>query len=208
MRQQINLFQPIFRSPRKVFCATTPVQIVGSALLVLAGMYGWAYWRMHILTGEVTRLSSAQVQAQARLDELRRAYPARDSNPLLAQELLRVTNEVSRAQALAGALEQGAFGNTTGLSPYLLGFARQHVDGTWLTRIAIAEGGSEIGLEGHALKPALIPEFVQRLTSEPAFSGKSFSSLKLEQLDGAPSGIEFSITTEGAAKKREEDGRG
>ena len=51
------------------------------------------------------------------------------------------------------------------------------------------------------------PEFVQRLTSEPAFIGKSFSHLKLEQ-DDAPSAIEFSITTEGAQKQRREDGRG
>ncbi len=116
MRQAVNLYQPIFRTPRKVFGATMLAQMLGGALIALALMYGWSYWRLHTLTAEVAHLSAARVAAHARLDSLRQAYPARESNPLLAQELLRVSNEVERARALAGVLAHGAYGNTSGLS--------------------------------------------------------------------------------------------
>ncbi|MBX9607125.1 MAG: PilN domain-containing protein [Gammaproteobacteria bacterium] len=208
MRQAVNLYQPIFRTPRKVFGATMLAQMLGGALIALALMYGWSYWRLHTLTAEVARLSAARVTAHARLDSLRQAYPARQSNPLLAQELLRVSNEMERARSLAGVLGQGAFSNTSGLSPYLLGFARQHVDGTWLTHVTIADGGSHIALEGRALRPALIPDFVQRLTGEAAFQGKSFSGLKLERDDDAREGIGFTITTEEAATVAQTDEHG
>lgn len=208
MRQAVNLYQPIFRTPRKVFGATMLAQMLGGALIALALMYGWSYWRLHTLTAEVARLSAARVAAHARLDSLRQAYPARQSNPLLAQELLRVGNEVERARALAGVLAQGAYGNTSGLSPYLLGFARQHVEGTWLTHIAIADGGSHIALEGRATAPALIPDLVQRLTGEEAFRGKSFSSLKLERGEAESEGIDFTITTEDTADAAHSDEHG
>lgn len=206
MRQQINLYQPIFRSPRKIFCARALLQILVIALTGLGLAYGYSQWRMQALAQQVAQLSTTRDRTQGRLDELRREYPVRSASPLLQQELIRLAAELGRAQALATALNDGAFGNTSGLSAYLLGFARQHVDGTWLTHIDIANGGSVIGLSGAARRPALIPELVQRLTQESAFAGKSFSSLQLKQDASAPGTVEFSIKTDAAIKKDSDHG--
>lgn len=206
MKQQINLFQPVFRNPRKVFSALTLLSIVAVSMLTLLGMAGYGYWRAHILAAEVAQLSATQVREQQRLEQLRQQYPVRVSSPQLQQALVDVETAVGRAEALAGALRGGALGNTTGLSPFLLGFSRQHVDGTWLTHIEIADGGSVIGLHGRAVSPGLIPEFVQRLAAESVFGGKSFSGFELHHDVTDSRAIEFSVTTDGIAKR--EDDRG
>jgi hypothetical protein len=206
VKQQINLFQPVFRNPRKVFSALTLLAIVTASMLTLLTMAGYGYWRTHTLAAEVAQLSATQAREQQRLEQLRQQYPVRVSSPLLQQELVDVETAVGRVQALAGALQGGALGNTTGLSSYLLGFSRQHVDGTWLTHIEIADGGSVIGLHGRAVSPALIPEFVQRLAAEAVFGGKAFSGFELRHDPADDHAIEFSVTTDGIAKREDERG--
>ncbi|MBM2830835.1 MAG: biosis protein MshI [Gammaproteobacteria bacterium] len=73
------------------------------------------------------------------------------------------------------------FGNATGFSSYLEAFARQHVDGTWLTRVSITGGGTVLGLEGKTLSSELVPIYIQQLAEEKTLSGSSFNVMELHR---------------------------
>jgi hypothetical protein len=212
--QQINLYQPIFRNTRKVFSARAGLAIHALLGLALTAIYGFGTWQVTALDARVIKLAAMRDDGVARLDQLRAQFPPRTESPLLKRELAQRNADLARVRELGRMLEGEAFGNTTGLSLYLAGLARQHVDGTWLTRIDIAHGGNAIAVAGQALRPELVPAYLRRLSAEPVFAGKSFSQLRVAQpatpATGArlpqptavagdgPAGLEFQIQTEGA----------
>ena len=197
MKQQINLYQPMFRTPKRVFSALALLQVCGLVLGGLLATYTYSAWQVKTLARQVGHLSNTRTAALARVDSLRQQFPVRTPDPLLKAELQRLQLETAYTQEVATALSSGAFGNTTGLSAYLAALARQHVDGTWLTRVDIARGGGAIGVQGQAASPELIPVYVRRLANESAFVGKTFSKLELTTPSEAHGAVQFSIKTEG-----------
>jgi pimeloyl-ACP methyl ester carboxylesterase len=59
--------------------------------------------------------------------------------------------------------------------------ARQHVEGTWLTRIDISGGGTALRLDGRTLASALVPRYVQRLSEEEVMADIAFNYLELQR---------------------------
>jgi hypothetical protein len=60
----------------------------------------------------------------------------------------------------------------------------------WLTDVTLSGAGNEIGLQGRALRPELVPLYVNRLKNEAVMQGKSFGTLEMQvpQEAAAPSG--------------------
>src|SRR3989304_6203969 len=114
MNQQINLYQPMFRKQKKIFSAATMLQICLFFIFVFAGLYAYELYRMTPINEQVTNLKG----------EL--------------QELTAQLNKLKKQQMLSGK----ALGNTSGFSGHLEAFARQRVEGAWLTRFAITGGGT------------------------------------------------------------------
>lgn len=196
MKQQINLYQPSLRDAPPLFGARAMLRTVLAVLVGLAAVYAWALLQVGMLEREARELAIARDAAEQRLEELRTQLPKRVPDPALAARAADQHEDLQQTRRLMAALSEGSFGNNFGLSPYLVGFARQHVAGTWLTRVDIAAGGTQIGIEGQAQAPEFVPLYVQRLAAEPVFEGKVFSQLKL---DRAPAGaaVAFALATKG-----------
>lgn len=100
-------------------------------------------------------------------------------------------------QVLIDTLKSGAVGNTSGYSQYLRAFARQTVQGLWLTGFSIQGDAAYLSLSGGVLNPELLPAYVQRLGKEPVMQGKSFGSLQMQRNEdggeNSPRYIEFSL---------------
>lgn len=196
MNQQINLYQPALREPQRVFAARSMLRTLAAVIGGLLVMHAYTWWQVETFAAEAQALGVARAAAEQRFEELQSRLPKRLADPALAARVAALQAELQQTRELAAALNQGAFGNTSGLSPFLTGLARQHVAGTWLTRIDIAAGGAQIGVEGRAQAPELVPMYVQRLAAERAFEGKVFSRLDLER-ETADTAIAFSLATVG-----------
>ena len=201
MKQQINLYQPIFRQPRKVFSAVALLQVAGLFAIGLLLVYAYGRAKVHALDAQVATLRAQHTAAAKRLATVKAQFPEKKPDPLIAAELKRLQQELGYTRKIATALSTGAFGNTSGLSPFLAGLARQHVEGTWFSRVAIARGGEAIGVRGYALAPELLPNYVRRLAAEQVFAGKSFSHLELVKSPPEGKVLEFELRTEGFEMK-------
>ena len=186
MSQQINLFNPIFLKQKKIFTAVHMAQTLGlvaaGALLLAAfGAVKTAQLEKHATAG-----MAAVNAAEARLAQVAKDFPPKQKNKDIETEIARLQGELKAMREVRSVLERGELGNTAGYSEYWRAFARQSVPGVWLTSVSVAGPGKEIGLEGRALQPELLPGYIQRLTREAVLQGKTFGSLEISRPGAVP----------------------
>lgn len=221
MSQQINLFNPIFLEKKKYFSALTMVQGIGLILIGCAVLWAYVNYRLTALSREAEATNAQFSQAQEQLKKISASFGPRQQDKSIVNEIAVVEAEVESLQRVLHYLETGELGNTKGFAEYMRAFARQAVNGVWLTGFTIQGAGVDIGLQGRALQADLVPAYINRLKREPVMQGKSFSTLDMrtpsaEATDKAsPSSgkertmpyIEFSLQSAGAGKADAEPAR-
>jgi hypothetical protein len=114
-----------------------------------------------------------------------------------------------------------AWASASRAAEYFRALARQSVEGLWLTGVTVGGAGSEIGVRGRALDPALMPGYLTRLRNEPVLQGKAVGSMAIAQAaplktrgaDGKDSEapapyVEFSLQSAPAGAVPDQTGRG
>lgn len=213
MSQQINLFNPVFRQQKKYLSAATMAQALG---MILAGsllLSGYLAYRASQLKGQAAMVTAQLNDARKDMDRVNIEFPPRQKNTALALDIQKTETDLQALQKISDILQKGELGNTNGYADYFRAFARQIVDGVWLTDISILGAGAEIGLHGRTLDPELVPTYISRLKNEPVMQGKSFAQLKMQapqpaaakaeaagKQPGPVNYIEFSLQSSGLAK--------
>lgn len=178
MNQQINLYQPLFRRQKKVFAFRTLVQIAVIAVLGMLLIYAYGHWQTRLLDRQLVQLQTQEQTAVARLTELSRQSP---NSAALQTELARLRDSLAAKQQILARLANENVGNTQGFSAQLAGFARQTLDGLWLTDITLTAGGRELRLIGNTHTPELMPRYLQKLASEESLTGLRFREVRLSR---------------------------
>lgn len=179
MSQQINLFNPIFLKQKKIFTAVHMAQTLGVLLLGALAIAAYGTVMTSDLEKHAAAGKAALAAREARLAEVVREFPPREKSKEMERELANKLAEVRALQDVQGVLQRGDIGNTAGYSEYFRAFARQNVHGVWLTGVNIVGAGKDIGMEGKALQPELVPGYIQRLTREAVLQGKTFGTLEI-----------------------------
>ena len=179
MSQQINLFSPAFEKQKQVLAAATMAQGLLLILLMGAGMVWYGARQVRALES-----AAAQSKAQLAVREARRVkvladYPVRAKDPAIAQALAQAEADRTALLAAQKTLEGGDLGNIHGYSAYFRAFANRKVEGLWLTGASITGAGTQIGLQGRALQPALVPAYISSLGRDPVLRGKTFARLDI-----------------------------
>jgi type II secretory pathway component PulM len=193
--QQVNLWQPLADAPESPLSARLLLQALGLVALALLVIWGFARQRARSDTARLATLESERTEVQQRLSELEQKSAAFAPDAALAAEVATLAREVEARHALVQAVEQRALGSTTGFSARLAGLARRRVDGVWLARISLAGGGSDLTLGGHALVPALVPDWLEALRGEPAFAGSAFQTVRIEETGQPDAPVAFALST-------------
>ncbi len=199
--QQINLYQPLFRKQEKIFSAKTMLQGAAMVALGMVVFFGYAAWQTRNLESQVAQFQRQRDDAAKRVTELARAMPERSKSMALEQAVAQLRTELRSKQQVVAHLADRSSGNTSGYSAHLEGLARQRLPQLWLTRIGLRRGGSAMELHGSALNPEQVPQYLQRLSAEPAFSGVEFRQFSLSRAEKAPQQVDFVLLTEKADKK-------
>jgi Tfp pilus assembly protein PilN len=198
--QQVNLYQPIFRAEKKVFSAVTILQACGLLVIGLAVIFGIARWQIAKLETQRASLTARQDKEMARIDEFNRLYPPKQKSQQLEQRVTQLTVEREAKTRAIAILAGGVSGNTQGFSAYLEGFARQRLDGLWLTGIVIEAGGTQLALHGSTLNPELVPRYLQQLGAESVLAGKEFKTFHMARAEAGIARIDFSMQSRDTAE--------
>jgi hypothetical protein len=197
MYQQINLYQPIFRKQRQIFSAATMLQALAIVTVALLAIYGYGQVRVRGLEAEVVQLEGRERALDV---QLARIDPSlnRGHRDEVAGELARLNATLLDQQRLIEVLREQPLGDTAGFSPYLAALGRQRQPALWLTAIAVNGGSRAIELAGRTLDAKLVPEYMQRLSGEPALAGQRFDRFEITHDDETGEAV-FRATSRAAA---------
>lgn len=181
MTQQINLFNPAFEQQKTLLSATGMAIAAGVAVVVLAGAGYAAHAKVHALQMQADAGAQALEDAQKRLGDVNARFAPRKSDGTLEGQIADAEAQRAALRRVADVIERGELGNTQGYAEYFRALARQRVDGLWLTGVRIGGAGLDLGVQGRALDPALVPGFLTRLRNEAVMQGKAVGSLQIGQ---------------------------
>jgi hypothetical protein len=226
--QQINLYNPAFVPPREYVTAKSLAVTVAVLLTLVAGTTTWARQRAQLRETELAEAQNFQKAAQAELEGMRAAAAARTENPALVAKVAAERRKIAEREQVLELTKGLTAESGGGYVEYLRGLARQTMAGVWLTGFAVHDGGRQISLSGRAVDKSLLPDFVRRLNSEPAFQGKAFAGMNIAYKDttvpaagavppaptsgakATPSGpsryLEFELTAAGSSETKAKEG--
>ena len=183
MSQQINLLLPALR-PRRDWLGFPLV--AGSALAVIVLVAGLGLWGRQQVAGlgeEKERGDAEAAALQQRLLALGQTLAARQPNPALQAEIDRLAESLRQREEALQVVESGRTGGAGGHALSMRGFARQMVDGVWLTGFTLA--GSDVEIRGRLADAALLPHYIRRLNEESTFQGRRFAALDMQDASRA-----------------------
>ena len=179
MSQQINLFNPLFTTKKARFSSGDMLKGVG---LVFAGctlLAAYLYYQVDVLTEEAAGANSLLVTSSMQLQKVKVQHAPKGKSQELEAQVQQSEQEILALRQVLDVLKKGNIGNTDGYSAYMRALARQSMDGLWLTGFNIVGAGNQVELEGKAIKPELLPLYINRLKNEPILQGKSFGTLEM-----------------------------
>lgn len=185
MSQQINLINPALIKKKDFLTVVNIGAMYGVFSVLLIAWYVLSTQQLSTLTRTQQGLTDELQQTQASLAQLVASRAPRTPNPALQQQLVFLENKQLMQAQMLHAIEQGKPQQGRGLANYMRGFAKQTIDGLWLTGFSIDETNKTMTVRGRSLEAEVLPTYMQKLGHEPVFSGKSFGGLRIKQTDNA-----------------------
>ena len=195
MRQQVNLYQPIFRKQEKIFSAATMLQ---ASLIVVAGMlllYGYNLWQTQNNKLQVLQLEKQRNDNAAQVAQLERQYPEPVKSAALERRVVREKKRLESRKRVVATLTESAESNTLGFSAHLEGLAKERLPQIWLTRVIIFHGGTDVTLNGSTYNEEQVPRFLQRLAGVDAFNGTGFHTFLMSRHEKNPNQLDFHVSS-------------
>jgi hypothetical protein len=181
--QQINLYSPLFlRKQLKHFSTVSMLQALGLIVAGAALLYGYLVYNYTGLTAQAAETEQKLAGERERLAKFTSEYAPQQKSAQLETEIKNATAQLKARMEMVETLKNGAtIGSTEGYSEYMRAFARQSVNGLWLTGFDIAGAGTGTALSiiGRTVRPELVPLYVQHLSREPVMKGRQFSFLQM-----------------------------
>ena len=165
LQQSVNLYLPEMRprvdwlSPQR-FSLTILV-----SLAIVASLAGYGLWERSQRQQTLADLEAQILDETAIAEQMESTLIGSATDENLVGEVAAREASIATLNATLETLRAVNQGNLLGFATYLKNLSRASSDGLWLTRINISNGGSSALLEGYALESALVPAFIEKLSS-------------------------------------------
>jgi len=228
-QQNINLYDPSLRIQHDWLSAESFAGVVGACVLVVGVGVALARWRVSEVEAPARETAAALQSQQTAIQELARQVDTLRPDPKIVADVGVTQSTLEQRQAALQMLRAGGLGHQEGHAATLQAFARQSLDGLWITGLVLDR--QDMALRGRAMNPELIPAYVGRLNQEPALKGRSFRALDIARPYDEPAAtaivpvaatssnpaapekpqraafVEFSLTGSGGAAVSAKEGR-
>jgi hypothetical protein len=180
IRQQINLYQPIFSEESKRLSAGTVAVLLGVIAIAMTGFSVHTRMRLNGLEAEVATLRAQQSEREALLSAADGLSPEERTARVTASiRELEGSLEV-RSHALQ-ILQSGAAGQTNGFAARLEALARRHVEGVWIDALLLSGTTPAMAVHGATSDPDIVPRYLASLAHDPVLSGTRFDDFIIER---------------------------
>ncbi len=153
-RQQINLYQPVFRKQPVSFSFNMLLILMLLSFLTMAGLYGLGEWQSTQLAEQLSASQTQRDKLEESVARIAGQLPKPAVNKMLESELQQLINKRKSGFALLNTLKSRVAANRDGFSGIFEGLARHSFPELWFTHVAITEAGNSLTLKGKSLKPS------------------------------------------------------
>lgn len=199
MRQQVNLYHPIFRKQEKKFSAIAMLQGGATVLAGVLLIYGISWWQVGVLRARAAQVEQDYASTLKRLEDVTQKFPPKQPSAKLEDEVRKLEELLGSGQYIRDVLSRDVLVTAKGFSSHFVALSRQTLAGLWLTGVSIRGDGSGLTLEGRSNNPELVPQYLTRLANEDVLAGTQFQVFQInrpitdEQKKTLASYVEFTI---------------
>jgi hypothetical protein len=179
MSQQINLLNPALIK-QKDFLNTNNIAItLGLLSALMLGYYGYAQKQLSLLTMQRSQVAEELSAVQAQLKQTALLHTPHELNKALLDQITQLEQKETMQQRILQTVNQSAATPEKGYAALMRAFAKQSLDGLWLTSFSFDSNTEKLNISGRTLQADLVPEYISHLGNEPALKGKLFSALNM-----------------------------
>jgi hypothetical protein len=179
MSQQINLLNPSLIKQKDFFNPTTIVITLGILLALMLGYYSYSQKQLLLLTAQRSQIALELTTLQATLQQTALLHTPHEMNKALLVQIAQLEQKQTMQQQILQTVNQSSATPEKGYAALMRAFAKQSLDGLWLTNFSIDSQSEQLNINGRTLQGELVPEYISRLSNEPSLKGKQFSALNM-----------------------------
>lgn len=181
MSQQINLLNTALIKQKDLLNINNIAITLGLLSVLMISYYVYAQKQLSLLTMQHKQVAEELVAVQAQLKQTALLHAPRALNKTLQDEMMQLEKKEAIQQQILQMLNLSSATTEKGYAALMRAFAKQRVDGLWLTGFSIDSRTEQLNISGRALQADIIPEYIARLGNEPVLKGKLFSTLSIIQ---------------------------
>lgn len=190
MSQQINLLNPALIKQKDFLNPNNIVMTLGVLSVLMLGYYGYAQKQLSLLVTQRSQVAEELSATQAQLKQTALLHTPRAPDKTLLEQITQLEQKEIMQQQILRTVDQSSATPEKGYAALMRAFARQSLDGLWLTSFSVDSQTEKLNISGRTLQAALVPEYIAHLGNESALKGKLFSALnmRLPKADATSSG--------------------
>lgn len=179
MSQQINLLNTALIKQKDFLNPTNIVLTLGLMCVLMLGYY--AYVENELSTLKIARSQAAEklLNMDAELKHAALMHTPRAPDKALLDEIIQLEQKEKMQQQILQTVKQSRANPEKGYAALMRAFAKQSIDGLWLTSFDYDSKSEKLSITGRTLQADLVPVYISNLGVEPALKGKSFSALSM-----------------------------
>lgn len=171
MTQQVDFLKSIPKNKTQLPADMIIAGIAVSILLLILASIGMGFYQSTV-TQQLLLVQEANQKETAAFQALAQAYPLLASDTPLVTKVLELEKKLQDKEAYFTELTHTTVRKP--FSKYLIAISQAVPEGLWLTSININQDSGNMSLEGNALSPWLVSDFLKKLETIPPFVGETF----------------------------------
>lgn len=179
MSQQINLLNPALIKQKDLLNPTNIAITLGLLTILMLVYYGAVQKQLSLLTVQRSQVADALLAKQAELKQTVILHTPHELNKALLDQITQLEQKEEMQKQVLQTVSLSSTTPDKGYAALMRAFAKQSLDGLWLTSFSIDSYTDKLNISGRTLQADLVPEYISRLGHEAALQGKLFSALNM-----------------------------
>jgi len=190
--QQINLVNIALIKQKPFLTLNSMATMLVAMAFILLGYYTYLQKEVSALSLQREQMANDLIKVQNELKSLALLHAPHDKDTSLEKQITQLEQKVKVQQQILTILSHSTNTPDNSYAALMRAFARQRVEGLWLTGFSVDSQTDTLSIQGRALQGDLVPQYINRLSNEHALKGKLFSGLnislpKADTLSNSPS---------------------
>jgi len=179
MSQQINLLNPALIKQKDLLNPNTIVMSLGFLSVLMLGYYGYAQKELSALNTQLKQATEELSATQTQLKQTALLHKPHELNKALVEQITQLEHKETMQQQILQTVNQSSATPEKGYAALMRAFAKQSLDGLWLTSFSFDSKTENLNISGRTIQADLVPEYISHLGKESALKGKLFSALSI-----------------------------